>query len=522
MLTTPTRRRFAAVLTDRTARRGATTALPSSASAHEPEAAAKAATWLAGDLTGAGTVVGSFPGEDGQDVVFTDYGRSLDATIALLTAGGHDDVIGRTLTTVTSPAAVAAYTQGAPFDKAGSAYAGATAKLAYVVQAAGGSATSVGGTDLLAQLQSVIGSDGRLKDRSDFGDFANTFGQSFAVLALQLSGRSTGEVVRGLLGVQCADGSFPEAFVPKTGETCKGSVDATGLALQALAAVGQTSSAPTQNARTWLLGQQKADGSFPGEAPVNSTGYALAGLAAVGGQGEAGAAYLASQQNADGGLRRGAGAVTTSDAFATAQALPALLGVAFPTTPRTIARQPIPCATASVTLPADTITATAPGVVTMAATSGTQVELYAYSQPSTDFVLVRSVTVGKTGTVGVTVLPGTNTRLYAKQVGCDAGASKVLNVRTALTIAVKRNGTRDYTFSGDSLPARAKGLIVSVYRLTGSGPVLTAQARADGTTGRWSVRRTFTGTGRFDFVVRTGQDLQNAPGSSNTRSLLVF
>ena len=402
----------------------AATALPSAASAHEPEAAAKAATWLAGDLTGAGTVVGSYPGDDGQDVVFTDYGRSLDATIALLTVGGHDDVLGRTLTTVTAPAAVAAYTQGAPFDKAGSAYAGATAKLVYAVKASGGDPTAVGGTDLLAQLEGLVGSDGRLKDRSDFGDYANVFGQSFAALALQVSGRSTTAVVQGLLGVQCADGSFPEAFVPKTGETCKGSVDATGLALQALAAVGQTSATPTQSAKTWLLGQQKADGSFPGEAPVNSTGYALAGLAAVGGQGEIGASYLASQQNTDGGLRRGAGTVTTSDVFATAQALPALLGVGFLTTPRTVALQAIPCATAVVTLPSNTITATAKGVVTMAATSGTQVDLYAYSRPSTDYAVVRSVTVGKGGTVGVTVAPGTNTRLYAKQVGCDAGARR--------------------------------------------------------------------------------------------------
>ncbi len=518
---TPVRRRLASVLCV-SLLVGAAVSLPLAASAAEPAAAAKAATWLAGDLSGAGTVVGSYPGDDGQDVVFTDYGRSLDATIALLTAGGHDDVAGRTLTTLTTPGSVAAYTQGAPFDKAGSAYAGATAKLAYVVKASGGDPTAVGGTDLLVQLQSLVGSDGRLKDRSDFGDYANAFGQSFAVLALQLNGRSTGPVVQGLLGVQCGDGSFPEAFVPKTGQTCKGSVDATGLALQALAAVGQTNAAATQSAKSWLLGQQKADGSFPGEAPVNSTGYAASGLAAVGASTDSAAAYLATQQNADGGLRRGAGTVSASDAFATAQALPALLGRAFPTASRTVARQAIPCATAAVTLPSDTITATAKGVVTMAATSGTQVDLYAYSRPSTDYAVVRSVTVGKGGTVGVTVAPGTNTRLYAKQVGCDAGSAKVLNVRTALTIAVKRNGARDYTFSGDSLPARAAGLIVSVYRLTSDGPVLTAQARADGKTGGWSVRRTFTGTGRFDFVVRTGQDLQNAPGTSNTRSLLVF
>ena len=523
--TTPVRRRLASILSVALLASGAATmsTLASPAVAAEPAAAAKAATWLAGELTDAGTVVGSFPGDDGQDVVFTDYGRSLDSVIALLTAGGQDARIGRTLTTVRTPGAVAAYTQGAPFDKAGSAYAGATAKLAYVLTAAGADATAVGGVDLLAQLQGVIGTDGRLKDRSDFGDFANTFGQSFAILALRLNGRSTNAVVQGLLGVQCADGSIPQSFVPKAGTPCTGSVDATGLALQALAAVGQTSATGTQNAKTWLLGQQKADGSFPGEVPVNSTGYAASGLAAVGVPSDAASAYLAGQQNADGGLRRGAGSVTTSDLFATAQALPALLNAAFPTTPRTVAAQAIPCATATVTLPLDTITATAKGVVSLAATSGTEVDVYAYSQPSKDYAVVRTVTVNKNGTVGLTIAPSTNTRLYAQQKGCTAGDSKVLNVRTALTLAVKRNGIRDYTFSGVALPARAGGLIVSVYRVAGDGTqVLTAQGRADATTGAWSVRKAFTGSGRFDFVVRTGQDLQNAPGSSTTRSLLVF
>jgi hypothetical protein len=64
---------------------------------------------------------------------------------------------------------------------------------------------------------------------------------------------------------------------------------------------------------------------------------------------------------------------------------------------------------------------------------------------------------------------------------------------------------------------------VSLYRQTADGrSVLTAQTRADATTGQWTVRRAFTGSGRFGFVVRTGQDLLNAPGASNVRSLLVY
>ena len=52
--------------------------------------------------------------------------------------------------------------------------------------------------------------------------------------------------------------------------------------------------------------------------------------------------------------------------------------------------------------------------------------------------------------------------------------------------------------------------------------MLTAQARADAATGQWSLLRRFTGSGRFGFLVKTGQDVQNAPGASNARSLLVF
>lgn len=494
------------------------------ASAAEPAAAQKAAAWLAGELTDAGTVVGSFPGSDGQSSTFTDYGRTLDAALALLAAGGHDDVLGRTLTTVTSASAVAAYTQGAPFDAENAAYAGATAKLAFVVEATGGDATSVGGVDLLAQLLSLVTEQGRLADRSDFGSFANLFGHAFALLALDTAGRTPSQaLVQGLLSAQCPDGSFPQDYEPKAGAACTGSIDATGLALQALAAIDLGASEDAQQARDWLLGQQKSDGSFPGEVPVNSTGYAAMGLTAVGVDTDRAAAYLASQQNADGGLRKGAGDATASDVFATSQALPALLEKTFQGSARDVARQSIPCETAVVTLARDTVTATGSAVVTMAAASGTTVQLSAYSRPSTEYEVVRTLTVGKDGTVSTVVKPPTNTRLKAQQSGCAEGASVVLNVRTALTLAVVRNGVRDYTFNGDSLPARPGGLIVSLYRNTAEGrSILTAQARASETTGDWSVRRVFTGTGRFDFVVRTGQDLLNAPGISNVRSLLVF
>lgn len=185
---------------------------------------------------------------------------------------------------------------------------------------------------------------------------------------------------------------------------------------------------------------------------------------------------------------------------------------------------------AGVELAESTITATGDARVTVREIPGTEVDLFAYTRPSTTDRLVRTATTGDDGAATFVVRPPANTRLRAAQRVEDCtdpvfgtAPSVVLNVRTALSLFAVRNGRQDYTFSGDSLPAREGGLIVSLYRITEDGrQVLTAQTRADATTGEWTIRRVFTGVGRFGFVVRTGQDLRNAPGTSNVRSTLIY
>lgn len=186
---------------------------------------------------------------------------------------------------------------------------------------------------------------------------------------------------------------------------------------------------------------------------------------------------------------------------------------------------PAHCASpTSVSVTPDTIDATASAGVSVSGPAGARVELYAYTRPSTQYRLVRSGTLSQNGAAGFRVVPPANTRLYALVPDCGlTSPSVVLNVRTTLTLGAVRHGLRDYSFSGDSLPARPGGLIVSLYRVTGDGAqVLTAQTRADAADGNWSIRRVFTGSGRFGFVVRTGQDLRNAPGTSRVRSTLIF
>lgn len=181
------------------------------------------------------------------------------------------------------------------------------------------------------------------------------------------------------------------------------------------------------------------------------------------------------------------------------------------------------CTTASTLLGSALISAMETATVTVTAARGSTVDLYAYTRPSTTFAVVRTGVVASNGTISWDIRPPRNTRLYAQQRGCAPGNQVVLGVRTTLTIAAVRNGTRSYTFSGDSLPARPGGLIVSLYRVNAEGSqVLTAQARASSTTGEWSLTRQFLGSGTFGFVVRTGQDLQNAPGSSRVRPTMVY
>ncbi len=164
------------------------------------------------------------------------------------------------------------------------------------------------------------------------------------------------------------------------------------------------------------------------------------------------------------------------------------------------------------------------------------VQLEAYTRPSTTFRVVRQAETS-TGTVRFdNLVPPANTRFRARVVrngiGCAFGGSVVMNVRTTFSLLVRRVGPRTYVFSGDTLPARGQRadqcLIVSLFRVTSNGSqILTSQTRAlpltaGSRSGEYSITRRFTGTGRFGFVVRAGQDLQNAPGVSNVRSLLVF
>lgn len=145
----------------------------------------------------------------------------------------------------------------------------------------------------------------------------------------------------------------------------------------------------------------------------------------------------------------------------------------------------------------------------------------AYSRPATDYKEVRRTVVAVNGLYSFKVALGTNTRLYVQEVGCPSAVaeSKVITVRTILSLFATKNATRRYTFSGQVLPRRSDQL-VSLYRRTTQGDVLTAQAKTS-SNGTYTFVRQFTGSGRFDFFVRTNANLTNIAGVSNVKALTV-
>jgi hypothetical protein len=231
---------------------------------------------------------------------------------------------------------------------------------------------------------------------------------------------------------------------------------------------------------------------------------------------------------------------TTTNTFVVATASPSPSATTSPTaTPSPSATNASPpavaCNPAGIRLIDTTIIATGAARGEVRGTPNSVVLLRAYTRPSTTFFTARRVEVGADGVGEFLITPPANTRMFAVQEGCtETSEQVVLNVRTQLSLNVERLGKQTYRFFGSAIPARPNGLIVSLYRVTDSGrQVLTSQVRANANVGQagfdpsrrpgsYSITRRFTGTGRFGFVVRTGQDLQNAPGSSNVRSLLIF
>ncbi|KQP78366.1 hypothetical protein ASF37_07305 [Aeromicrobium sp. Leaf289] len=211
---------------------------------------------------------------------FVDWGLTLDTLLALDAVGGYN-------AKVADIADALAEDLGSYIGTGEEKYAGSTAKALVAAQAADRNAADFGGTDLVGATEARVDGTGRLADESAFGNFANVFGQAFAVKGLHAA--DSGEAPAAttfLLQQQCADGGFRLDFTA-TDTSCSGDdaqTDSTAIAVDALLPQSGTPAVATAlaEAEAWLVSQQGDDKSFsggPGTETANTNSTAVAAVA---------------------------------------------------------------------------------------------------------------------------------------------------------------------------------------------------------------------------------------------------
>ena len=140
--------------------------------------------------------------------------------------------------------------------------------------AAGVSASSFGGQDLIGRLESDIHANGSVNDQVNL--------TSFAVLALRADGVTpSARTIAWLVRQQDHDGGFNFATAGGSSD-----VDDTGAALEALAGAGGSAGRARRRAVAFIEREQNRDGGFasqPGaDSNAQSTAWAIQGLLAVG------------------------------------------------------------------------------------------------------------------------------------------------------------------------------------------------------------------------------------------------
>jgi len=349
----------------------------------DPVPADRGAAWLESELTN-GVI-------HNDQFDFDDFGATVEAAYALDLVGRRDKM-GAIITALRANAE--SYT--APGDDI---YAGSTGKLlSFVVDQTTGNPRTFGGLDLVAQMESVTTPSGRIEDVSAWGDFANVFGQTWALRGLTLTDSAEAPAALDfLLGLQCGPGYFHLDFATPCTDPAPpvdtAAVVAVLLADLEPADAGQAAEldAAIADAIAWIKTQQAGNGSFDGgtatEGPnANSTGLAGWALDIAGEHeaAEAAAAWIRGRQvvgtRCDGALMDDWGAIAYDRAafdagvtdgitagtagqwdFATIQALPALLAAPAAAEPDSLSFDDVPVFLDGGARVTFTVTGLAPG-----------------------------------------------------------------------------------------------------------------------------------------------------------------
>lgn len=151
---------------------------------------------------------------------------------------------------------------------------------------------------------------------------------------------------------------------------------------------------------------------------------------------------------------------------------------------------------------------------------GQTIVVRGYVRPNTEPRELARVPVEADGKARVFLRLQGNTRLSAFGGGCFfSSGDRVIPVKARLgNLHAVRNAARDYTFS--AFYAGPDGKVGNLYRVLPDGrQVLTSQTRMSGEFVR--INRTFLGSGRFGFVLRTGDDINSLGASTNVRDTVI-
>ncbi len=295
--------------------------LPVSSVSAQNTVATDAVQWLLGRQQ----PDGSFPGFDA--------GASADAILALAAANEAPQVRQQAAAYLATQAQ--SYATGSP---------AAAGKTVLAALAAGSDPRAFGGVDLLQTIQATYNQNGQ------FG--ATPTDHAYALLALAAAGQAIPpQALAAARDSQLPDGGWSYDGAEATGSD----TNTTALMLQALVAANAPTDIRT-SAVAYLRSQQNGDGGFPysqtssfgNASDANSTALTVQALIAAGTDpatlakgGNTPLDALASFQNQNGAFRYQL-AIPDDNDLATAQAIPALLGVPFPITTASVPQQAAP------------------------------------------------------------------------------------------------------------------------------------------------------------------------------------
>ncbi len=280
----------------------------------------------------------------GADVAASDAGGTLDAILALASAGYDVRVLypGKTATPVDFLAgngeAVLAYAQ---------TDGGAAGKVVLGLLAAHQDPHAFAGQDFVASLTGLLTADGSYT-------LTTPYQQALVILALSAAGETVpAEATQWLLDRQATDEGIAGSWDDGFGTT--GNADATALSLMGLLATGVTTDDPALASAVAFLASTQTETSGweygPGfGANVNSTALVIQALAALGEDyanpasvwnfdGLTPLEYLLRNQSESGAFQADFGSGPFDDFYATVQVLPALAGRSWPLPSRTVAAQ---------------------------------------------------------------------------------------------------------------------------------------------------------------------------------------